>query len=133
MPPHEATLLPVSCSCHTARALNNPSIKYAAFDGTYQAMARVVLTHPARVTQVLLRLCAEKTRVEIHIFFASHEKRHTIMHRLWWNGQWALAVTAQGLAPGLVHQQGIGVDFEHQAQLSFRQVLSGRIEKNALP
>src|SRR5258708_22542952 len=58
-------------------------------------------------------LGAEKSRVVIHIFFAPHEKRPAVMHRLWRNGQWAHAITAYGLPPCLFNEQRVGVDFEH--------------------
>src|SRR5437763_80003 len=77
-----------------------------------------------------LDLCREKTRVEIHIFFASHDKCYAVMHCLWRHGQWALPITTNSLPPRLFNEQGVGVDFEHQAQLSFRLFLIGRIEKN---
>src|SRR5438876_4574235 len=51
------------------------------------------------------------------------------MHRLWCNGQWALPITTHGFPSCLFNEQGEGVDFEHQAQLSFWLFLVGRIKK----
>src|SRR5260370_5204519 len=56
-------------------------------------------------------ICAEKTRVEIHIFFASHDKCYAVMYCLWRHGHWALPITTTSLPPCLFNEQGVWVDF----------------------